>query len=188
MALKWADQAFSKQPVDARNQILSSGGWWYTSHVQEYLTGNSISSKIDTLSNLQTQVEENIDNGYLMILCLDMFPVPFNQLTYQHTQKFYPTSAAGWGHFLLVKGYKRASYDFYLEIYDPYSGGLKYDLLTAGQYLGKDRYYSSDDIRNATNVWWPYTIIVAPKGKVLKSTSHLKVNGIVRPIPVARGQ
>lgn len=188
MAIKWADPAFTKKPVDARNQILSGGGWWYTSHVQEYLTENSISSKIDSLASIETQVKENIDNGYLMVLCLDMFSVPFNQFPYQHTQKFYPTSAAGWGHFLLVKGYKQTNNNFYLEIYDPYSGGLKYNSITTSQYMGQDRYYSSTGIKTATDIWWPYTIIVAPKGKVLKSTSHLKVNGISKPMPVASGQ
>jgi hypothetical protein len=188
MAIKWADPTFTKKPVDARNKILSSGGWWFTSHVQEYLTDNNISSKIDTLASVEDEVKENIDNGNLLILCLDMFSVPYNQLMYQHTQKFYPTSAAGWGHFLLVKGYKQTDSNFYLEIYDPYSGGLKYNSVTTSQYMGQDRYYLSTGIKTATDIWWPYTIIVAPKGKVLKGTSHLKVNGITKPIPVASGQ
>jgi len=188
MAIKWADPSFSKKPVDARNEILPSGGWWYTSNVQQYLTENGISSKIDTLADVEATVKQTIDDGNLMILCLDMFSVPQNPFIYQHTQKFYYTNAAGWGHFLLVKGYKKASYHFYLEIYDPYSGGATYSTVETDQLMGRDRYYISDDIKNATNIWWPYTIIVAPKGKVLKSTGHLKVNSISNPIPDARGQ
>lgn len=188
MAIKWADPSFTKKPVDARNQILFSGGWWYTSHVQEYLTENGINSKIDTLADVAALVKQTIDDGNLMILCLDMFSVPQNPLIYQHTQKFYYTNAAGWGHFLLVKGYKQASSNFYLEIYDPYSGGLTYPTVSTDQLEGKDRYYISNNIKNATNIWWPYTIIVAPKGKVLKSTGHLKVDAIGKSIPDAWGQ
>jgi len=188
MAIKWADPSFSKKPVDARNEILPSGGWWYTSHVQQYLTENGISSKIDTLADVEATVKQTIDDGNLMILCLDMFSVPQNPLTYQHTQKFYYTNAAGWGHFLLVKGYKKTNNSFYLEIYDPYSGGATYPTVETSQLMGKDRYYISNSIKTATNIWWPYTIIVAPKGKVLKSAGHLKVDAIGKSIPDARGQ
>ncbi|MCO5946871.1 C39 family peptidase [Mucilaginibacter flavidus] len=187
MAIKWADPFFNKKPADARQQILPSGGWWYTSNIQQYLNNNGVNSKIDTLVNVAGQVAESIDKGYLVILCLDMYSVPFNSLAYQHTQKFYPTSGTGWGHFLLVKGYKQTVDNTYLEVYDPYSRGLKYNTVTPGQYLGQDRYYVSSDIKAATDIWWPYAIIVAPKGKVVKTT-HLKVNSITKPIPDARGQ
>ena len=188
MAIKWADSTFTKKPVDARDEILSSGGWWYTNHVQLYLTEHGINNKIDTLSDVTALVKQAIDNGDALILCLDMFSVPFNSLDYQHTQKFYPTDAAGWGHFLFVKGYKQTNTNFYLEIYDPYSGGDRYTSISGKQLKGRDRYYASDGIKTATNIWWPYAIIVAPAGKSVKFSTHLKIDGLHKTIPVAGGR
>ena len=188
MAIKWADSTFTKKPVDARNEILSSGGWWYTNHVQLYLTEHGINNAVDTLSDVATLVKQAIDNGDALILCLDMYSVRFNSIDYQHTQKFYRTDAAGWGHFLFVKGYKQTSNNFYLEIYDPYSGGDRYTSIAGNQLKGQDRYYMSDDIKTATNIWWPYAIIVAPKGKSIRFSTRLKVDGLHKTIPVAGGR
>lgn len=188
MALKWADSTFNKKPIDARNEILSSGGWWYTNHVQLYLTEHGINNAVDTLSDVATLVKQAVDNGDALILCLDMFSVPFNNFDYQHTQKFYPTDAAGWGHFLFVKGYKQTTTNFYLEIYDPYSGGNRYTSIGGNQLKGRDRYYASDGIKAAANIWWPYAIIVAPKGKSIRFSTRLKVDGLHKTIPVAGGR
>jgi hypothetical protein len=188
MALKWADSTFNKKPIDARNEILSSGGWWYTNHVQQYLTEHGINNAVDTLSDVAALVKQAIDNGDALILCLDMFSVPLNNFDYQHTQKFYQTSAAGWGHFLFVKGYKQTSYHFFLEIYDPYSGGSRYNSIAGSQLKGRDRYYISEDIKTATNIWWPYAIIVAPAGKSIRFSTRLKVDGLHKTIPVAGGR
>jgi hypothetical protein len=188
MAIKWADSNFTKNPVDARNEILPSGGWWYTNHVQIYLTEHGINNTVDTLSDVAALVKQAVDNGDALILCLDMFSVPYNGLDYQHTQKFYPTGAAGWGHFLFVKGYKQTSTNFYLEIYDPYSGGDRYNSIGGNQLKGRDRYYASDGIKAATNIWWPYAIILAPRGKSIRFSTHLKVDGLRKTIPVAGGQ
>lgn len=188
MAIKWADSTFTKKPVDARNEILPSGGWWYTNHIQLYLTEHGINNKVDTLSDVAALVKQAIDNGDALILCLDMYSVRFNSIDYQHTQKFYPTDAAGWGHFLFVKGYKQTSNNFYLEIYDPYSGGDRYTSIAGSELKGRDRYYVSDDIKTATNIWWPYAIIVAPKGKSIRFSTHLRVDGLHKAIPVAGGR
>ena len=37
MAIKWADSAFTKTPVDARNLYKPAGGWWTTQNVDDYL-------------------------------------------------------------------------------------------------------------------------------------------------------
>ena len=187
MAIKWADSTFTKKPVNARNLIRSSGGWWTTDDVQTYLSDDELITKVDTLSDIESQVKKSIDNNNLIILCLDMFPVPLNQVSYQHTHKFYTTAAAGWGHFLLVKGYIEMDSGFYLEIYDPYSGGEVYNTVATGQYKGKDRYYSSSDLQTAISSWWPYAIIVAPKGQQVTASSRLKINSI-KNIPQASGR
>lgn len=192
MALKWADSNFSKKPVDARNFNPKNGNWWSTGDVTNYLRADDVNFEADTLSNLDSLVKVNIDNNRPIILCLDMFYVLYNDVYYQHTDKFYITSAPQWGHFLLVKGYKQTNTGFFLEIYDPYSQGKTYQVITAGQLEGKDRYYASSGIKSATDIWWPYGIIVASKGQqITASTStRLSVNSISKgkAVPVAYGR
>lgn len=187
MAIKWADSTFTKTPADARARIPESGGWWYTSDIQFYLAQNNINSAVDTLDNVAAVVKKSIDNGNLVIVCLDMFSVPLNEAVYQHVQKFYDTQSAGWGHFLLVKGYKQTDANFYLEIYDPYSNHNKYSVISNGQLKGQDRYYIDYSIKSATSIWWPYAIIVSPKGQTITS-SKIKLNSLHKPVPVASGK
>lgn len=188
MAIKWADSTFTRTPLDARKEILSGGGWWYTGNIQSYLNEHSINNTVDTLADLPGIIKKSINNGNVVILCLDMYSVPYNPLIYQHTQKFYTTLASGWGHFILIKGYRETSTNFYLEAYDPYSGGLRYTALGDNQLFGRDRYYRADDIKRATDVWWPYAIIVAPKGQKVTASSQFKLNDLHKAIPEARGQ
>ncbi|MGZ3945861.1 MAG: hypothetical protein ACXVJB_13030 [Mucilaginibacter sp.] len=188
MAIKWADSTFTGKPVDARNLIPEGGGWWFTSDIQNYLSRNGIRSNIDTLADVAALVKNSIDNNNLVILCLDMFSVPFNGVQFEHVQKFYQTSGPGWGHFLLVKGYKQTTTNFFLEIYDPYSDGQYYSLITTGQMKGKDRYYVGSDIQQATAVWWPYAIVLAPKGSNVASVNKLTVSSIHKAVPVASGK
>jgi hypothetical protein len=187
MAIKWADSTFAGSPAGARLDIPENGGWWFTSDVQNYLSSNGINNAIVPLSNLDSLVKVNIDNNNLMILCLDMSYVPYNGVEDQHIQKFYQTEGTGWGHFLLVKGYKQTTTNFYLEIYDPYSDLTIYKYLLTKQLKGKNRYYMDGGIKAATDIWWQYTIVVAPKGQQVVTASRLHVNSLQK-IPVARGR
>jgi hypothetical protein len=89
-----------------------------------------------------------------------------------------------------VKGYKQIGNTFYLEVYDPYSDGLRYSIISVGQLYGKDRYYNSDDVRVATKNWWPYAIIIAPKGLKVLASTHFKLNAFGRrnAIPISYGK
>ncbi len=187
MAIKWADSTFTASPAGARLAIPENGGWWYTTDVQNYLQGNGINSAVVSLSNLDSLVKTSIDNNNLIVLCLDMSYVPYDGVDYQHVQKFYPTQGTGWGHFLLVKGYKQTSTNFYLEIYDPYSDLTIYKDLLVQQLKGKNRYYMDGGIKAATDVWWKYAIVVAPKGQQVVTSNRLQVNSTEK-IPVAKGQ
>lgn len=189
MAIKWADSTFTKTPAYARTIYMSSGGWWVTSDVMDYLGQDNISNTIDTLDDLDAVVKRNIDAGNVLILCLDMYYVQLNPSPYQHTQKFYETNAVGWGHFILIKGYIQTSNGMYLEAYDPYSNGLMYGILTPGQLRGKDRYYYDYDIKIATDNWWPYAIIAAPKGKTLPSSVRgVSTFSLHKTVPEAKGR
>jgi len=188
MAIKWADSTFSKKPVDARDNIPEGGGWWSTGDISTYLSENGIKSTVDTLGNLDSLVKRTIDNNNVLILCLDMFYVPYNENFDEHVQKFYHTNAQGWGHFILIKGYVQLTNDFYLEAYDPYSEGMTYSVATIGQPKGKDRYYRADDIKIATNIWWPYAIIAAPKGQSVVAAAPLLKTKLHKPVPIAMGR
>ena len=74
--------------------------------------------------------------------------------------KFYSTSP-GWGHFLVVKGYRKVNGEFFYEIYDPNSWDAKY---TSGELKGSGRYYRTEDVYTATSIWWNYAIVVSQKG------------------------
>ncbi len=186
MAIKWADSTFSKLPVDARNTIPASGGWWYTSDINNYLNMNGINHVIlsFTPSTADAVIETSIDNNNEVILCLDMYYALYNPDPTQHTNKFYVTTAPNWGHFLLVKGYKQVDGKLYYEIYDPYTDHETYADNTP---KGKDRYYLNSTITDATNVWWKYAIVVAPKNQQVVTSNKLQINSI-QTIPVARGQ
>ena len=190
IAIKWADSTFTRKPLDARNTYEPNGGWWSTRNVTDYLTTNGINFATDTISNLDSLVQTNINANKTLILCLDMFYVSYNNIPYQHLNKFYPTAAAGWGHFILVKGYKQMSGGFYLEVYDPYSQGMQYyPSIIAHEPAGEDRYYLDSDIKKATDVWNPYAYIVYPKGQGTPA-AKLTVNStrINKAVPVAFGQ
>ena len=73
------------------------------------------------------------------------------------------TSHKAWNHFVLVKGYVVADGKFYLEVYDPNSGGSTYTL--DGQPRGKNRYYEASQVKGAISNCWKYALVVAAKGK-----------------------
>ncbi len=166
MALHWADSGMNKTVSDARKAILPQGGDWSTSDLIDYLAAAGIQSTMAYLSNVEQNVKKYIDLNYLLILCLDMHQIKYNANAIEKTNKFYPTFHSGWSHFLLVKGYRIVDGNFYLEVYDPNSNGRVHVL--SHQPRGKDRYYSADQIELATDAWWKYAIVVAPKGETVK--------------------
>jgi hypothetical protein len=186
MVIKWADSTFAKKPVDARNAIPENGGWWYTPDINNYLSTNNInfSTVSFTSSNADDVIRNSIDNNNEVILCLDMYYVVYNPNITQHTNKFYTTNSTGWGHFLLVKGYKEVDQKLYYEIYDPYTDHQTYQ---DGSPRGKDRYYINTTITAATTPWWPYAIIVARKGQQVTTSSGFRINSLQN-IPVAGGK
>jgi hypothetical protein len=172
MAIKWADSTFTGTPLQARDAIYENGLEWPAQDVVSYLNQNKISNATVSASNLDSLVKVSIDNGQLLIVLPDMYYyIGYNNIAYQHTQKFYQTLTANWEHCLLVKGYKQFSTGLWLEIYDPYSDHNVYldsinEQLEGSQLKGKNRYYSCDDIQKSIDFAdLPIAIIVAPKGQ-----------------------
>ena len=157
MAVKWADPNFTGSAQEARNTYLPEGGWWYTSNIAAYLDDHTISWSYWTLPNADN-MKSFLDEGNIIILCLDMYYVrEVVGNTEWHKDKFYTTEAEEWGHFIVVKGYKVVDGIFWLEVYDPWSLQLRY---ANGILKGRDRYYRSEDLTQAIRIWWPYMIVI----------------------------
>jgi hypothetical protein len=171
MAAKWADSTYNLLPVDARNTIRPSGGWWYTNDIVNYLNSFGLRPQIIRLTDIKNNIKACIDKNYVVILCLDMYYVSINLDDTQQTNKFYQTNNKDWGHFILIKGYREVDGKFYLEAYDPYSWSKLYFI--NNELKGKNRYYLKEDIKQATDVWWPYAIVIPPKGQTVNLTANV---------------
>jgi len=172
MAIKWFDSGFDKTPVDARNIYRTQGGWWYTDDIINYLSNNTVFNKTISASDF-ISVKNQIDLGNIVILCVDMYYVRYSEVSKNHLDKFYTADTKGWGHFIVVKGYKVVDNQLFYEVYDPYSFGLKYG---DGTLKGKDRYYRSGDLANAVSNWWNYAIVVSKNSlKSLKGVDESRI-------------
>jgi hypothetical protein len=184
MAIRWSDSSFTHTAADARAFAYNSGGWWYTSDIDSYLQTNNIpfatvSLAADAMTTGQILAQE-IDNGQIVICCIDMNYVRAAASYNFHVDKFYATTP-GWGHFFVVKGYQRIDGQLFFQIYDPYSYGLTN---SDGTIRGKDRFYRFSDVAAATSGWWNYAIVVGKKGHPLSAgTSRRALN----PASIPRG-
>ena len=122
MALKWYNKQFSKSPKDARNTYRSSGGWWHTGDITNYLKDFSVNHYILELNNSDTLINE-LEKGNIIILCLDMGYIPKSINDEWRVDRFYTTQAQA-GHFILLKGYKLVDNQLFFEVYDSNSFGI----------------------------------------------------------------
>ena len=184
MAIKWADSGFAKTALDARMTYEMSGGWWYTNDVDSYLSHNNIEHAIIGLSgnpdSTRNLLTHQLDNHQIIILCLDMNFVRSASVDSFRVDKFYPTTP-GWGHFIVLKGYKKVDGELFFEVYDPYSFGR----MNNDQTLkGLNRYYRSEDLASACLPWWNYAFVIAKKGQPL-GLDAIKRKLIPSQVPVA---
>ncbi len=174
MAIKWANESFTKTPLEARNTYRTDGGWWYTDDIVNYLNKYNVNNHYIDIPNINA-LQNEIENGNLAILCLDMYYIRNEVSAKRHTDKFYITNNTGWGHFIAVKGYKIFDNEIYYEVYDPYSYENRY---TNESLKGIDRYYRSTDLNIAVQNWWKYAIIVSKDNAILLTA---KSNKFVNP-------
>lgn len=178
MTAKWIAKDFSQTPEQARALYKPNGGWWNTSDIISYLNRYNISNKTISLNQINA-IQTHIDNGNLVILCLDHFYIRKESNTNWHLDKFYNSSGVGAGDFIIVKGYKVVDDHVLYEAYDPGGQGGKYP---NGIYKGRDRYYRAEDLADATTNWWKYAIIVSKgslnnvKGVDIQQISHQSGN------------
>ena len=162
MAIKWNNPNSTLTPEDARKKYKPNGGWWYSSDIINYLNDNSVNNYTIALSDIN-QLKNKINNGDIIILCLDMSYVEYQTKDSYHVNKFYSASTRGWGHFIVIKGYKEVDNQTYYEAYDPYSLGVSY---LDNSLKGKDRYYKASNLDVATNNWWDYAIVTPRSGVI----------------------
>jgi hypothetical protein len=172
MAIKWVNAGFTKTPQDARNTYRSTGGWWYTDDITNYLTSYQVNNTVIQINDIKSLSDE-LDLGNIAILCLDMYYIRKEINPAWHTDKFYKTSNTGWGHFIVIKGYKVVDNETFYEAYDPYSMGIKY---VNDTLKGLNRYYRAEDLSDATSKWWGYAIIISRN--TFKSARGVDVNTI----------
>ena len=167
MALKWSDTNLTITVKEARSTYVSKGGCWWTSDITAYLDNHHVYNYISSLKDTEQSLVKELKAGNIAILCVDMSYIHFIRQKNKHVGKFYKTGNKGWGHFIIVKGYKKVDEKLYFEIYDPYSMGKKY---SNNELKGKNRYYNSADIKQATNHWWNYAIIVSRRSNNISDT------------------
>ncbi|MCY6355160.1 SH3 domain-containing protein [Clostridium sp. ZS2-4] len=174
MAIKWADSSFDKTAQDARNTYRSEGGWWYTYDIINYLDKYNI--KNWTSEDIkESSMKKELNNGNIMMLCIDSNYITYNSNEEQHVGRHY---GVGGGHFIVVKGYKVVDDKTYFEVYDPNSWNEVYE---NGTKKGKNRYYSSEDVIESMEKWWPYMIVVSDKnsGGYGERTKGVNINEII---------
>ncbi|MBD7912251.1 MULTISPECIES: C39 family peptidase [Clostridium] len=171
MALKWVNGNFNRTAEDARNTYRSSGGWWYTDDVTNYLnlynSRYSVKDLGKTIPQGEVVLKDQLKQGNIAILCIDTSYLPYNSLSERRVGKFYSYSG---GHFIVVKGYRVVDGKTYFEVYDPNNWNEHY---RDGQEKGKDRYYLSKDLMNAEINWWNYAIVVQPQNSRLSSSLNM---------------
>ncbi|KXX67034.1 hypothetical protein [Flammeovirga sp. SJP92] len=180
MSIKWINPNFNKTAEDARNTYRPEGGWWYTYDITNYLLKNGLYPYTEEIEHCDSLTHQ-IDEGNIVILCLDMYYVQREKKSKWRVDKFYLANTTGWGHFIILKGYKKMEDKVYFEVYDPYSMNKMYDDTS---YKGKDRYYSGDDLEEASKNWWHFAIIVSPENVPI-STAFRTLN---ESIPHQSGQ
>ncbi len=167
MLCKWADSTFTKTPQDARTAYRPLGGEWFSEDVTLYLRDNNIPNSTVALPATEDGtmqiLKRQVDLNQLVIVDLEMNVVRFNSDTNSHVDRFY-TIDPGIGHYIIVKGYKEVDNQMYFEVYDPNSLTVAY---SNGNLKGKDRYYRSKDIFDATKTFWPKIFIAAKKGNIV---------------------
>ncbi|MCT4614943.1 MAG: C39 family peptidase [Marinifilaceae bacterium] len=167
MAIKWYNKDFAGTPEDARSMFRPEGGWWYTSDIQKYLNHHNVPYFVNQIRDKSSLIDQ-IKAGNIAIICLDMYYISDEENPKEHIDKFYHTAKEGWGHFILIKGYRNTERGEYFEVYDPYSMGEKY---ITGELKGINRYYKVEDVIESTGLWWKYYIGITKDGNVKKKSS-----------------
>lgn len=154
MAAKWANENFNKTVQDARELYKRHEGAWYESYIRRFLSTYDIPFTYAYKTNIK-DIKEHLIQGNIIIICIDTTYLSEVPNDFRKTGKFYPANG---GHALIVKGFKEITNCLYFEVYDPNSGGRKYE---DGTLKGKDRYYKAVELLYAAQRWQDTYIVVS---------------------------
>lgn len=189
MAVKWADSTYANNAEYARSKYEPQGGWWYSTDIIGFLNDNGIPHAIVALADTQDSTEHIIEGilnkGEILIFNPDMNVIPSAYALAYHVDKFYATTP-GWGHYAIIKGYKRIDGKTFFETYDPFTfGELNVD---DNMPKGENHYYRAADVFTAAYGWWNYVFVIARKGDPVQRSTELPLKGLdVKRIPLSFG-
>lgn len=159
MAAKWADADMNKTTSDFLESYPGVNNWWDLADIHGFLADNNIQRDFVEIDNT-TPIVEEINNGNIVILLLDMQYITENKEEEERVGRHYWINAPYFGLSIIVKGYKIVDGNTYLEVYDPLSMGYRYNDNTL---MGKDRYFRSGEVMEALNNWNPSMTVVHKK-------------------------
>lgn len=156
MAARWSYKDFPKSVEEARDTAPNDGGWWFISNIYDFLSNNEIPCQVNQNIS-ESDALSYLDNGKILIVCINTKDITFNFESEQRTGKYYNRDT---GHFIVLKGYMIVDGKTYFEVYDPlHSDGTYFD----GTPKGKDRYYLTSEIVYSSLNWWPEYIVISEK-------------------------
>lgn len=167
MASRWCERDFPHSVEDARAMYNSTGGGWYTEDIDNCLTDFGIDHSIFPLSDYREETTqlliEEIENGNIILLAIDVHYLDTNYDPLKRVGKYYHTIKLGTGHCIVVKGFKKVDGKVFFEVYDPIGYDYTYN---DGTFKGRDRYYSADNLYTAAFATWNYAfVIMGPNGR-----------------------
>lgn len=155
MVSRWYNPAKIALSSDLRKKYHPMGGWWYGADIENALSDTSIPFEVVPIT-LAEELVDLLDLGNILIVNNNMELISRNSNQSQRTGRFYEGVT---GHYFVVKGYARVDHKLYFEVYDPFSMSLIYADTT---YMGKNRYYLSDDLILSMEQWYPFVYVIAP--------------------------
>ena len=148
MVAKWYNRLYDKNTEHARSLYRPTGGWWYMSDITGFLGAKLINNRLIVLPGTDF-LKNEIDKGNVVIVCLDMNPLSYNDSNTERIDRFYRTNPQ-WGHFLVLYGYIETEKELFFEVCDPNSYGKTY----LDQTLkGDGRFYRGGEIYRSVSTW-----------------------------------
>lgn len=146
MAIKYFDKNIELTVSDIR-QKSGKTGYMSSEDIENTLkeygySYDYIGFDLDDSNSIKTWIKRIINSGQVGIMFINTGKIPM-QSNNSKVGKFYSGS---YNHAIVLKGYIETDKEFYVDIYDPYSMGMKD---TNNTFKGKNVYYTADSLRKA---------------------------------------
>lgn len=179
MAAHWQDADCPYTVEDARGLYRSSGGGWLTYDIDKCLTDLDTEHQVISLSDYRDEsvqiLVDHLEDGNIILVAIDVHYLEDSFEPEIRINKYYETIQLGTGHCIVLKGYKVVDGITYFEVYDPIGYEYRY---SDGSFMGKDRYYTSDDIYTAAFASWNYAFVIQKANNKISSERSVKISEI----------